>query len=109
MNPPPSQASANGRMKGLWHTDLDSDGTEVQGCGDKRAQEWAGDPCYGESCGQDTQWAGDLYYGEVSSVRGRQTHTHRCPQDGDTDAPKEPYVTGHTHPQVLPMVPCSGF
>ena len=35
-------------------------------------------------------------------MRGRQTHTHRHPQDGDTDAPKEPYVTGHTHPQVLP-------
>ena len=93
----------------MWHTDLDSDGTEVQGGGDKRAQEWAGDLRCGESCGQDTQWAGDLYCGEVSSVRGRQTHTHRCPQDGDTDAPKEPYVTGHTHPQVLPMVPCSGF
>ena len=51
----------------------------------------------------------DVYYGEVSSERGRQTHTHRCPQDGETDTPKGPYVAGHTHPQGLPTVRCLGF
>lgn len=52
----------------------------------------AGDLCYGESCGQDTQWAGALYYGGGLLCEGRQTHTHRHPQDGDTGT-KGPTVT----------------
>ena len=109
LNPPPSQASPNGKVKHLLHTDPDSDGQKTRDVETGWLRGGQVTCVVGESCGNNTQWAGGLYCAEISSLRGKQTHTQRCLQDGETDTPTEPYVAGHTHPQGFPMVPCWGF